>query len=180
MINHIKEDRMVGMLAEIIALEYGVPPSMARQIRTAAFLHDIGKQRISHSILSKPGKLNTQEFDMIKMHTLLGAEMLTSIQGSLGVMARACCLFHHEWHNGGGYFGVRTEYLPFYVPFVAISDVWAALVCERPYKQAWPLNEAMHYIQNKAGTQFNPELVEVFLNLIRSDSRVSALFTRWG
>ena len=175
-ISNRNEAIIVGRLAEIIALQYGVRPDAARQIRSAATLHDIGKQKIPAEILNKPGKLTAQEFDVIKTHTVLGAEMLTSIQGELGVMARVCCEFHHEWYDGNGYWGRRMGDLPFYVPFVAISDVFTALVTKRVYKEPWPPLEAMDYIQEKAGTQFDPKLAEVFLWLIRHDGRVKALF----
>ena len=166
----------MGRLAELVALECGVRPAVASQIRIAATLHDIGKQKIPRDILNKPGKLNAQEFDIIKTHTVLGAEMLSSMRGELGEMARACCLYHHEYWNGGGYLGRFTDDLPFYIPFVAISDVFTALVCERSYKQAWPPSEAIAYIQNQADTQFSPVLVGIFLSLVRIGSRVSAIY----
>jgi putative two-component system response regulator len=67
------------------------------------------------------------------------------------------------------------DYLPFYLPFVAIADVFTALVSERVYKQAWPPKDAMDYLEQQAGTQFNPELVKVFLWLARNDNRVPAV-----
>lgn len=167
---------MVGQLTEIVTLECGVHPAVAKQVRVAATLHDVGKQKIPVSILNKPGKLDAREFEIIKTHTVLGAEALTSVKGELGEMARACCLFHHEWWNGFGYCGRKTDELPFYVAAVAISDVFVALVCERPYKTAWPPQEALDYIQNQAGTQFSPALVEMFIALILNDNRVPALF----
>jgi putative two-component system response regulator len=149
---------------------------VARQIRVAAVLHDIGKIKIPRSILDKRGKLSADEFETVKTHTVIGAEMLTSITGDIGEMARACCLYHHEYWNGGGYWGRYTNDLPFYIPMVAISDVFTALISERPYKQAWPPGEALAYIQSQAGTQFSHKLVGVFLDLIQNDSRVPAIF----
>jgi putative two-component system response regulator len=172
----ICEEKTVGRLTEIIALQCGVCSDQARTIRTAATLHDIGKQKIPEVVLNKPGALDEHEFEIIKAHTTLGTEILMSVQGELGVMARTCCLYHHEWFNGEGYWGRRIGDLPFYVALVAISDVFTALISERPYKSAWPPGEAVQYIQSKAGTQFDPELVEVFLSVIRDDSRVPALF----
>lgn len=174
--NNSVESIHVGRLSEILALEHGASPVKAKQIRIAATLHDIGKRKISSSILDKPGKLTEAEFEIIKTHTLLGAEMLSSMQGELGEMARTCCEFHHEWYNGGGYWGKRTDDLPFFVPYVAVSDVFTALVSARSYKEAWPPENAMDYIQKQAGTQFAPELVEVFLWLVQHDKRVSAVF----
>ena len=170
------ENKAVAQLAEIVALERGLSPAAARQIRTAAALHDIGKQKIPDSIINKPGKLTPQEFEIIKKHTVLGAKMLGSFQGELGEMARVTALYHHEWHNGCGYWGKCADTLPFYVSIIAIADVFTALMCKRPYKYAWPIEEVTAYIQNQAGTQFNPALVEFFLTLVREDRRVPVLF----
>jgi len=174
--SNINENKAVAQLVEIIALKRGLSPATAKKIRTAAALHDIGKQKVPESILNKPGKLTPQEFEIIKTHTTLGAKMLGSFQGELGEMARVTALYHHEWHNGCGYWGKFADSLPFYVSIIAIADVFTALMCERPYKKAWPPEDVMEYIQNQSGTQFNPALVESFLLLVREDDRVSALF----
>ena len=164
-------------LAMLIAQAYGVHPAVARQIRTAAALHDVGKLKLPAELLNKPAKLEPHEFEVIKTHTVLGAEMLNSIQGGVGEMARNCCRWHHERFDGSGYWGRRTDDLPFYVPIISICDVAVALLSERPYKEAWPPNETLEYIKNNAGKQFSPELVEVFLWTIRNDNRVPAIFT---
>ena len=163
------------MLSEIIALENGFIPTKATQIRIAATLHDVGKQQIPETILSKPSKLTKEEFEIIKAHTILGANMLKTIKGDIGIITRACCMYHHEWFDGKGYWGKRLNELPLYISFVAISDVFSALISKRPYKNAWPLHEAMQYIQNKAGTQFSPELVNMFQKLILNDNNIPAI-----
>jgi len=173
---HLNENKTVGQLSEIIALSRGYSPEKARMIRNAATLHDIGKQKISHSILTKKDRLSEHEREVIKTHTWMGAEMMASIQGELGEMTRLCCLLHHEWHNGGGYWKIPACFLPEYISFVAIADVFTALVVERPYKSAWPPEEALAFIQSRADTQFCPVLVEDFIRLIRTDSRVAAIF----
>lgn len=170
------EDKAAAQLAEVLALECGVHPVAARQIRTAAYLHDIGKQKLSEVLLNKPGKLTASEFEVIKTHTRLGAEMLIPIQGSLGNMARLSALYHHEHWDGGGYFGKRTDELPAYISYISIADVFTALVSERSYKSAWPPEEAIKYINNQAGTQFSPALVRVFVPLAQGDSRVRAIY----
>jgi len=174
--NLFNEDKAVGRLSEILAAECGYDPAAARQIRAAAALHDVGKRKIPKSILNKPGKLDAHEFEIMKTHTKLGVEMLSSIQGTLGEMATLTALYHHEHWDGNGYWGVPVNYLPDYVGIVAICDVLTALLSVRPYKGAWPPEEAFAYIQNQAGTQFSDELVGIFVPLIRNDERVSAIF----
>ena len=174
--NHKEENKVIARLTEIIALESGYSPEKAEQIKTAAAMHDIGKQKIPKNILLKPGELDAREFEIMKTHTKLGLEMLATIQGNLGDMAKIICLYHHEWHkpSEGGYWGVSTYYLPDYVSFVSISDVYTACCSERCYKSAWKPKDALDHIENQAGTQFCPELVKLFSSLIRHDNRVPA------
>ena len=172
--NSFSEDKAGARLAEILAARQGFSPAVARQIRTAAILHDIGKQKIPAVILHKPGKLDKLEFEVIKAHTTLGANMLANVQGDLGAMIQNVCLYHHEWHNGAGYWGKSAEELPAYIQIVSISDVFMALINQRPYKSAWPLEAALIYIQNQAGTQFSRELVNAFLSLAESDGQFFA------
>ena len=170
------ENRIVARLSEWFALERGIPTSAARQIRICAALHDVGKQKIPVEILNKPGKLTVQEFEIMKTHTTLGAEILRSVQGDLGVMVRETAQLHHERYDGSGYWGVSYSDLPVYVPIVSIVDVFVALVCRRVYKPAWPPNETLEYIESQIGTQFEPELARDFITLIKGDSRVPILF----
>jgi putative two-component system response regulator len=102
--------------------------------------------------------------------------MLATVQGELGEAARLCSLMHHEWFNGGGYWKIPACFLPEFPSFVSIADVFTALIAVRPYKQAWPPEDALGYIQKQAGTQFCPELVNDFIWLIRNDKRVPAIF----
>jgi len=171
------ENRAVGSLAEMIALKRGYTPAKARMIRNAASMHDIGKQRIDPKILNKKGKLSPQEFDSMKNHTWMGARMLQSIQGELGEMTRLCCTAHHEKFDGSGYWKIPAHSLPELVFFVGIADVFVALLAARPYKSAWPPCDALAYIQNQAGTQFCPRLVNDFIELIERDPRVPVIFS---
>jgi len=169
------EDKAVARLAELLALECGIHPVTARRIFISAELHDIGKMKIPEYILNKPGKLTENEIEIMKTHTVLGAEILSGLKGELGYMAKTICLFHHEHQNGGGYFKKLADELPVYVAVVAISDVYIALTSERAYKRAWTHGEAIDYIKKQAGTQFNPVLVESFLSLMQDENRVPAL-----
>jgi putative nucleotidyltransferase with HDIG domain len=169
------EDKAVGMLAEVIALECGIAPAKARLIRVAASLHDIGKQKMRH-LVNKPGKLTATEFEVIKTHTTLGAAMLATFHGDLGELSRNIAQWHHEHWDGSGYYGKRLSELPSYVGMVAIADVFTALIYGRAYKQPWPPAEALAYIESHANTHFDSALVKKFVPLARSDSRVLAIF----
>ncbi len=168
----LNEDRLGALLAEALALERGFPSYAARKIRIAAMLHDVGKMKLPQAILNKPGKLTAQEFEIVKTHTTLGAEMMESIQGGMGEMLRNVCKYHHEFANGAGYWGKPAAELPPYIPIISICDVYMALISKRPYKRAFPKPSALEYIQNQAGTQFCPDLVKDFLSLMKEDSRL--------
>jgi len=170
------ETKAMARLSELLALEMGVCPEMARQIRAAAALHEVGKQKIPKSILNKPGKLDAHEFEIVKNHTKLGVEMLSSIQGTLGERASMIALFHHEYWNGKGYWGIPSYYLPDYVNIAAICDVFTALLAVRPYKDAWPPEEALAYIQCQSGVQFSDDLVRIFIPLVQNDNRVREIY----
>lgn len=172
----VREDEIVSQLSLILAKEWGVFPSVADRLRVAAKIHDVGKQKISDAIVNKPGKLDNAEFQIMKTHTTHGAEILSSVQGDLGIMARTICLYHHEWYDGTGYWGKFSCDLPAYVSIVSICDVFVALLSARTYKIAWPPKEAIEYISKKAGTQFNPMMVNLFIRLVQHDNSVKSLF----
>jgi putative two-component system response regulator len=173
----LSENWTVGILSELLARECGYNSITARQIRMAAVLHDCGKKYIPKEILEKPGKLTLAEFEIMKSHTKLGAELLSSLCGELGKYAQDVALWHHEHIDGGGYWGLRSHAIPKYVKIVSLCDVLAALLFSRRYKPAWPPEDALAFIQKQAGTQFCPELVKDFILLIRTDNRVPAIFS---
>jgi HD-GYP domain-containing protein (c-di-GMP phosphodiesterase class II) len=162
------EDKLTAQLAETLALECGFHPTVASRIRLAAAVHDIGKILVPGFILNKPGKLTAQEFEVIKTHTILGAELLSDMPRGVREMAMDVSRWHHEWYNGRGYWGRYTDELPPYVPIVAIADVYVALTNIRPYKSAWTKRKALEYIHDQSGRQFNSLLVKIFLKFMRS------------
>ena len=157
-------------------MKSGMCPKTAKKLRLAAALHDIGKIGISKSVTEKPGKLTVQEFEIMKTHTIKGVEILKSVKGDLGVMARNIALWHHERWDGNGYWGKRSCDLPQYVSIVTLADVFTALVHKRVYKEAWPPKEALRYIENGAGTQFCPEFVRIFITLIQDDNGIAKFY----
>ena len=139
-------------------------------IYVAAPLHDIGKIRIPDAILNKPGKLNDEEFAVMKKHTIYGREMLDYASENLGEiaylnMAKDIALSHHEWWDGTrGYpERIKGEAIPLSARIMAVADVFDALVSIRPYKAGFPFEKAMAIIQEESGTHFDPEIVEAFV-----------------
>jgi putative two-component system response regulator len=156
----------VGRTAALIALELGLSEDTAALLRRAAPLHDVGKLGVSDAILLKPGKLTPVEFGEMKKHVRMGAGILAGSRYPTLQMARQIALTHHERWDGEGYLqGLRGEAIPLTGRIVALADVFDALTHERPYKRAWPLDEAVAEIERVAGEHFDPRVVEAFAGL---------------
>ena len=154
----------IGAIAALIAEELGLARSQVEAMRRAAPLHDVGKIAISDAILLKPGKLSDEEFEIMKMHTITGAELLAGGRSELVTMAASIALSHHERWDGSGYPGALAgEAIPLPGRIVALVDVFDALTHDRPYKAAWPLDKTMAEIQKQSGQQFDPRVVDAFL-----------------
>jgi HD-GYP domain-containing protein (c-di-GMP phosphodiesterase class II) len=162
-------------------------------LRMAAMLHDVGKVAISDLILKKPAKLDRQEFEMMKQHTILGAQLFRDPQSDFDDAAAEVALAHHERWDGQGYpghidvssgeplpgcarsagsaRGKSGAEIPIFGRIVAIADVYDALSNQRVYKEAWDESEVLAAIEAGGGHHFDPELVEIFfacLNVLRS------------
>lgn len=149
-----------------IAERLGLPAGQSSLIYQAAPLHDVGKLAIPDSILLKPGRLTTDEFEQVKSHTTTGGAILAGSSSEVLRTAREIALTHHEWWNGHGYpAGLAGEEIPLCGRIVAVADVFDALTHERPYKDAWPVNQAVDEIRSLRASQFDPEIVEVFMEL---------------
>lgn len=153
--------------AKEIALAAGVSAHDAEELLNAAPMHDIGKIGIPDFILQKPGKLTADEWEIMKCHTVIGANIIGDDDSALLKMARRIALYHHEKWDGSGYpNGLAGEEIPLEARIAAIADVFDALTSTRPYKEAWPVEKAVEYIKQQSGTHFDPHLVEVFLTVI--------------
>jgi len=136
----------------------------------SAPLHDLGKVGVRDNVLLKPGRLDPDEFETMKTHTTLGHELLNHLMDQHGAyymiqMGAEVALSHHEWWDGGGYpLGWRGQEIPLSARIVALTDVYDALTSKRIYKEAWDHQEAINAIRGKAGTQFDPQLTELFLS----------------
>lgn len=147
------------------------------RITNAATLHDVGKIMISDMILNKPGRLTPEEFEIMKGHSDFGNKIVKSILGEnadehLVRIAGDVAHFHHEKWDGSGYpEGLKGEEIPLCARIMAVADVFDALVSERVYKKAMPVEQAFAVLEEEAGSHFDPRIVEVFLKL-RQDVEV--------
>lgn len=156
--------------------------------RMAAMLHDVGKIAISDQILKKPGRFNPEEYEIMKLHTVHGARLFADRQSEFDIAAAQVALGHHEWWNGNGYPG-RGDWIdrppesiprgfgtgqkgkqgvdiPIFARIVALVDVYDALCSNRVYKNAWEEPKALTALEEGAGSQFDPELVEIFFGIL--------------
>lgn len=153
--------------AQILALAAGFSEHQAEEILHAAPMHDIGKIGIPDAILQKPGKLTPDEWQVMQRHTEIGAEIIGTPDSSLMRIAKDIALYHHERWDGSGYpTGLTGNAIPVAARIVAIADVFDALTSERPYKSAWPVEQATQLIREESGKHFDPNLVEVFFQCL--------------
>lgn len=158
----------LAALTEMLALEVGVPAKEAKEMGKASRLHDVGKVGIPDVILQKPGKLDPDEFEMVKAHATIGANILG--RDKKLSLARTIALSHHEQWSGQGYpNGLAGEEIPLSARIVSIVDVYDALTHERPYKGAWSKESAIEFIQQEKNSRFDPDLVDALIRVVESD-----------
>jgi putative two-component system response regulator len=162
----------VGQMAALIARQTGLPDTQVSLIRRAAPLHDVGKIGIPDSILLKLGKLTTEEFDLVKTHTMIGARILSGSRFPILRLAEEIAFSHHERWDGSGYGGMTGDAIPLAGRIVAVADVFDALTQQRPYKDAWPISEAIGEIDRQRSRQFDPDLVDAFMRIIERQEPV--------
>ncbi|MEA2434433.1 MAG: cyclic di-GMP phosphodiesterase [Actinomycetota bacterium] len=155
----------VGRMCAQIAQAMGMDATDVELIRRAAPLHDVGKIGIPDSILLKPGKLTDDEFNLMKRHTEIGSQLLANSISPTLRLGETIALTHHERWDGTGYRGMQGTQIPIQGRILAVADVFDALINERPYKHAWPVDEAIEEIRKQRGRQFDPDAVVAFLGL---------------
>jgi putative two-component system response regulator len=129
-------------------------------------MHDVGKIGIPDHILLKPGKLTVDEWEIMRSHAAIGAELLAGSRSPVVQMGELIALTHHEKWDGSGYpRGLRGDEIPFVARVTAICDVFDALISQRPYKAAWPLDQALDEVKLGAGRHFDPELTSTFVRI---------------
>ncbi len=153
-----------------VAAKLGLNDDELIQIRRGALLHDMGKMAIPDEILQKPGPLNEAEWEEMRRHPIYAHNMLSPIAYLHPALEIPFC--HHERWDGSGYpRGLKGEEIPLTARLFAVIDVWDALCSDRPYRKKLPRNEVITYLKEKAGTLFDPRLVELFLSTIENEDK---------
>ena len=156
--------QLIAQIARDMSRAIGLPDGDVERIRTASLLHDLGKLAIPDSILSKPAALNAAEWRSIVEHPKIGQVVLE--QAGAISDAAAIVLHHHEWFDGRGYpYGLAGAEIPIGSRIVAIADAYEAMISDRPYKRTLSHVEAVAELQRASGSQFDPELVNLFVSL---------------
>lgn len=159
--SHVKR---VGEFSALMAQLIGMPGDYVERIRIASPLHDVGKVSTPDSILNKPGPLNPEEWELMKNHSLEGYDILKDTDNPIINMAALIARDHHERWDGSGYpHGKKGKEITLEGRIVALADVFDALLSDRCYKKAWTLEETLLFIENESGSQFDPEIKEIFL-----------------
>ncbi len=147
-----------------LARAMGVNEEELVHVRRGALLHDIGKIGVPDRILHKPGPLDEDEWELTKKHPIFAHELLAPIDYLKPALDIPYC--HHEKWDGTGYpRGLQGEQIPLAARIFAVADVWDALCSDRPYREAWSEEKALAYLYDQAGRHFDPQVVEVFLQL---------------
>jgi response regulator RpfG family c-di-GMP phosphodiesterase len=155
---------MIASLATGIGLELGLPEEEIERIRIASLLHDLGKLAVPPEILDKPTALSDGEWQAIGEHPRIGQVILEQASGLREAIP--VVLHHHERFNGGGYpHGLKGNEIPMGARIVSVADAYHAMVHERPYKEALTHEQALAELRRNAGTQFDPEIVNVFCTI---------------
>ena len=160
----LKQHQMrVSKICEEIARALNMPYSDLIELLLAAQLHDVGKLWISQQILDKPERLNEEEMKIVKKHVFYGYEYIKSKKMN-DTIAEAV-LYHHERFDGQGYIGLKDEEIPLFSRIISIADAFDVMTNDRPYRKALSFEEALEEIKKNSGTQFDPEIADIFIKL---------------
>ena len=155
----------VGEMAALLAKKFNFSEEYVNLMRLAAPMHDMGKIGIPDNILLKPGKLDHDEFEIMKQHAKIGHSILSQKDTPLLKLAAEIAHSHHEKYNGEGYpNGLKKDEIPLSGAIVAVVDIFDALLSQRPYKKAFTLEKTLDIIKSSSGSHFNPKVVETFLD----------------
>jgi len=158
--------RRMSLYCVGLAKSMGLSWHECDMMKHASPLHDLGKIGIPDNILLKPGKLDPDEWEIMKTHTTIGAKILSRSESDILNFAKTIALTHHEKWDGSGYpEGLKGKEIPQAGRIVAICDVFDALTSVRPYKKAWSLEDTFAHLKEQAASHFDPEMVPLFLDM---------------
>ncbi len=164
--------------ARLLGLAAGMTEAEADDLLHAAPMHDVGKIGIPDRILQKPGPLDPDEWEIMKSHATIGADIIGEHPHGMLKLARNIALSHHEKWDGSGYpAGLAGAAIPIEGRICAIADVFDALTSERPYKKAWTVEDAVALLQKQRGAHFDPQLVDLFVGLLPA---ICAIKEKWA
>jgi putative nucleotidyltransferase with HDIG domain len=161
----VEHSRHVARYAAVVAEELGLSPARTHLVYQAGLIHDIGKLAIPEAILFKPGRLTNDEYEVIKEHVTVGADLLDDFQSlqSVGTFVR----HHHERYDGRGYpEGLAGEDIPLEARILALADAVEAMASDRPYRPGSSVEAILKEIRHEAGAQFDPRVVEAFISVV--------------
>jgi HD-GYP domain-containing protein (c-di-GMP phosphodiesterase class II) len=160
-----------------LARRMGIDGEELIQIKRGALLHDIGKMGIPDGILSKPGPLSEEEWEVMRKHPIYAYQMLSPIAYLKPALAIPCC--HHERWDGSGYpLGWRGQDIPLPARIFAVVDVWDALSSDRPYRKAWPEERVIEHLEAHKGVHFDPSVVDDFIRMVKIEGADGAMAMR--
>jgi putative nucleotidyltransferase with HDIG domain len=157
----------VVRLALEVARELGLDVEQQRTVEFGALLHDIGKIAVPKEIVNKPGKLDPDEWEIIKTHTVEGQRMLERVGGFMGNVGRIVRCHHERWDGGGYPDGLRGLDIPLEARIISCCDAFNAMTTNRPYRSAMPTSAALAELSEHAGTQFDPRVVDALATIAR-------------
>jgi putative two-component system response regulator len=157
----------MSQYSELLGKAYGMSDEECEMLLNASPMHDVGKIGIPDRVLLKPGKLNEEEWEIMKTHAEMGAEILSEGTSEVLKMSQIVAITHHERWDGSGYpNGLKGKEIPLVGRIVTIADVFDALTSERPYKKAWSVEDAIKVLEEESGKHFDPSLVPLFKEIL--------------
>ncbi len=172
--NHV---RRVAEFSRLLALKVGLDEKSAELLKLASPMHDVGKIGIPDSIINKPGILTDNEFDIVKTHSGIGYDILRKSKRDILKAATIVAQQHHERWDGAGYpRGLKGEEIHIYGRITCLADVFDALSHKRVYKNAWPMDKILAYIEEERGKHFDPNLIDIFMENQKEFLAINDLF----
>ena len=169
--------RRMSEYCAVIARGLNLPALEVELILHASRMHDVGKIAVPDSILQKPSTLDGPEWAVMRRHAMIGSRILDNSSSALLQAGRVIALCHHERWDGSGYpNGTAGEEIPLWARICAVADVFDAVTSERPYKPAYSIEEALNILRNGRGTQFDPQIVDVFFDQLDAILEIVAVY----